>query len=104
MIIITSKNRINKINNPNLKCNQCCMMYYIKPKLWVATVEFGSYNSSLCWRRGQFINSTKTIQPAHHYIDELSRYVNTYVPDGMKQLSAHQTKKKMFDDFQNWQE
>ena len=94
----------NRINNPNLKCNQCCMMYYIKPKLWVATVEFGSYNSSLCWRRGQFINSTKTIQPAHHYIDELSRYVNTYVPDGMKQLSAHQTKKKMFDDFQNWQE
>jgi len=104
----------NLINNPNLKCNQCCMMYYIKPKLWVATVEFGSHNSALCWRRGQFITSTKTIQPAHHYIDEMSRYVNTYIPAGMKQLSAHQLKKKMYDDFQhkginpltnpNWQE
>lgn len=91
----------NFINNPNLKCNQCCMMYYIKPKLWVATVEFGSHNSALCWRRGQFITSTKTIQPAHHYIDEMSRYVNTYIPEGMKQLSAHQLKKKMYDDFQN---
>lgn len=91
----------NRINNPNLKCNQCCMMYYIRPKLWIATVEFGSLNSALCWRRGQFVTSTKTIQPAHHYIDELSRYVNTYVPDGMKQLSAHQLKKKMYSDYQN---
>jgi hypothetical protein len=104
----------NRLNNPNLKCNQCCMMYYIKPSLWVATVEFGSLNSSLCWRRGQFVTSTQTIQPAHHYIDELSRYVNTYVPEGMHQLSAHQLKKKMYDQFQdkgsnpltnpNWQE
>ena len=91
----------NRINNPNLKCNQCCMMYYIKPKLWVATVEFGSHNSAMCWRRGQFVTSTQTIQPAHHYIDELSRYVNSYVPDGMKTYSAHQLKKKMYDDFQN---
>lgn len=91
----------NLIDNPNLQCNECCFMYYIKPKLWVATVEFGSLNSSLCWRRGQFVTSTQTIQPAHHYIDELSRYVNTYVPEGMKQLSEHQVKKKMYDDFQN---
>lgn len=89
------------LNNPLLKCNQCCFMYYIRPKLWIATVEFGSHNSTLCWRRGQFVTSTKTIQPAHHYIDELSRYVNTYVPEGMKQLSAHQLKKKMYSDFQN---
>lgn len=91
----------NLLNNPNLKCNQCCFMYYIRPKLWIATVEFGSHNSALCWRRGQFITSTQTIQPAHHYIDELSRYVNTYIPEGMKQLSAHQLKKKMYDNFQN---
>jgi hypothetical protein len=91
----------NRLNNPKLKCNQCCMMYYIQPKLWVATVEFGSHNSALCWRRGQFVTSTKTIQPAHHYIDELSRYINTYVPDGMKTYSAHQLKKKMYTDFQN---
>jgi hypothetical protein len=76
-------------------------MYYIKQKLWVATVEFGSHNSSLCWRRGQFVSSTKTIQPAHHYIDELSRYINTYVPEGMKTYSAHQLKKKMYDNFQD---
>ncbi len=91
----------NHINNPNLKCNQCCLMYYIQPKLWVATVEFGSHNSALCWRRGQFVTSTQTIQPAHHYIDELSRYVNTYVPEGMKQLSAHQLKKRMYTDVVN---
>jgi uncharacterized Fe-S cluster-containing radical SAM superfamily protein len=90
-----------RLNVPSLKCNQCCMMYYIKPKLWVATVEFGSHNSSLCWRRGQFVSSTKTIQPAHHYIDELSRYINTYVPEGMKTYSAHQLKKKMYDNFQD---
>ena len=77
------------LNNPNLKCNSCCLMYYIKPKLWIAVVEFGSFNSTICWRRGQFVQSTKTIQPAHHYIDELSRYINTYVPDGMRQLSDH---------------
>lgn len=89
----------NLLNNPALKCNQCCMMYYIRPKLWVATVEFGSLNSALCWRRGQFVTSTKTIQPAHHYIDELSRYVNTYVPEGMKQLSKHQLKQRMYNQY-----
>jgi organic radical activating enzyme len=83
-----------RLNNPKLKCNSCCLMYYIKPKLWVATVEFGSHNSALCWRRGQFVQSIMKIQPAHHYIDELSRYVNTYVPDGMKQLSDHMMKEK----------
>ena len=77
------------INNPNLKCNKCCFMYYITPKLWVATVEFGSHNSTLCWRRGQYVESTNTIQPTHHYMDELSRYINTYVPDGIRQLSKH---------------
>ena len=83
----------NRLNNPLLKCNQCCMMYYIKPKLWVATVEFGSENSTRCWRRGQYINSTHTIQPTHHYMDEFSRYINTYLPNGIKVYSEHQLEK-----------
>ena len=64
-------------------------MYYIKPNLWIATIEFGSYNSALCWRRGQLVQSTKQIQAFHHYMDELSRYVNTYKPSGMHHHSDH---------------
>lgn len=71
------------INAPGLKCNQCCFMYYIGPQLWVANVEFGSHNSALCWRRGQLVQSQNVINPFHHYMDELSRYINTYHPDGI---------------------
>jgi molybdenum cofactor biosynthesis enzyme MoaA len=72
------------IKSDKLKCNQCCFMYYIGPQLWVANVEFGSHNSALCWRRGQLIQSENNIVPFHHYMDELSRYINTYHPDGIK--------------------
>ncbi|MDA9992318.1 radical SAM protein [bacterium] len=76
-----------RLNNPQLKCNQCCFMYYIRPQLWVATVEFGSHNSALCWRRGQLVQGNKVIQPFHHYMDELSRYIQTYKPSGIKETA-----------------
>jgi len=72
------------LNVPGLKCNECCFMYYIQPQLWVATVEFGSHNSSLCWRRGQLVTGNRKIQPFHHYVDELSRYIQTYKPSGIR--------------------
>jgi len=62
-------------------------MYYIRPQLWVATVEFGSHNSALCWRRGQLVQGNKVIQPFHHYMDELSRYIQTYKPSGIKETA-----------------
>jgi molybdenum cofactor biosynthesis enzyme MoaA len=74
-----------RLNNPDLKCNECCFMYYLRPQLWVATVEFGSHNSALCWRRGQLVQGAKNIQPVHHYMDELSRYIQTYKPTGIKE-------------------
>lgn len=74
------------LNVPGLECNQCCFMYYIRPQLWIANVEFGSHNSALCWRRGQLVAKADTIYPFHHYMDELSRYINTYHPDGVKKF------------------
>lgn len=75
------------IKSDKLKCNQCCFMYYIGPQLWVANVEFGSHNSALCWRRGQLVPSQDNIVPFHHYMDELSRYINTYEPDGINETN-----------------
>jgi molybdenum cofactor biosynthesis enzyme MoaA len=77
-----------RLNNPNLKCNQCCFMYYIRPQLWIATIEFGSHNSALCWRRGQLVQGNKVIQPFHHYMDELSRYIQTYKPSGIRETNT----------------
>lgn len=76
-----------RLTNPDLKCNQCCFMYYIRPQLWVATVEFGSHNSALCWRRGQLVQGNSVIQPFHHYMDELSRYIQTYKPSGIRETA-----------------
>jgi len=77
-----------RLNFPGLKCNQCCFMYYIRPQLWIATVEFGSHNSALCWRRGQLVQSEQNIVPFHHYMDELSRYIQTYNPQGMRETAS----------------
>ena len=66
-------------------------MYYIRPQLWVATVEFGSHNSALCWRRGQLVQGNQVIQPFHHYMDELSRYIQTYKPSGIKETAKTKT-------------
>lgn len=76
------------INSPDLQCNQCCFMYYIRPQLWIATVEFGSHNSALCWRRGQLVQGNSVIQPFHHYMDELSRYIQTYNPEGIRDTAS----------------
>jgi|TARA_B110000259_G_C14033163_1_gene407728 MoaA/NifB/PqqE/SkfB family radical SAM enzyme len=81
-----------RLNNPDLKCNQCCFMYYIRPQLWVATIEFGSHNSALCWRRGQLVQGNQVIQPFHHYMDELSRYIQTYKPDGIRETNKDKKK------------
>lgn len=82
------------IPSDKLKCNQCCFMYYIGPQLWVANVEFGSHNSALCWRRGQLVQSENNIVPFHHYMDELSRYINTYMPEGMNKTNEDINGKK----------
>tara|TARA_R100000541_G_scaffold2114_5_gene7566 strand:+ start:3830 stop:4990 length:1161 start_codon:yes stop_codon:yes gene_type:complete len=84
-----------RLNVPGLKCNQCCFMYYIRPQLWVATVEFGSHNSALCWRRGQLVQGNGVIQPFHHYMDELSRYIQTYQPGGMRDTASQKAIKSI---------
>ena len=84
-----------RINNPKLKCNQCCFMYYIRPQLWVATVACGSHNSALCWRRGQLVQGNKVIQPMHHYMDELSRYIQTYKPTGVRETAKQKAMKSI---------
>ncbi len=66
------------INSPNLKCHQCCMMYYINPKTWVSVLEFGGHGSTQCWRRGQLVQSNSTIQPFHLHMDKFSDYINTF--------------------------